>query len=417
MTPLIQLPRKTNILSAVDAWCCCRRLSSSPLKQRILFRKKTVYLNSFSHRFMMIHSSAVNKTMENASAFTRSFPSKAEGIALCSAFILSSVLIIAGNFLTLVLFVVTKPLRRKSLFLVMNMAFADLLLGTFSVPFYIYIVGDDYQLWTAEDSLFLVVFKCIDSIFTFGSYLSAASISCERLYAVYWPFKYRLLSTKTYCIAIFILWTFAALSSTMLILLSEFNSIGSALYVSVLVLLALTIIICVCNIAIWRNFQHQSVDSQHRNGASRNRRLTKTLLLVSILALLCWLPLIILNVLIYIPATSIPWKFYFMVNILNYSNSFVNPIVYVFRIPEFQQALRLCCTKSRPAIKTVKIKGRNRTATPRTPEIESRILRNDPTLLQVDVEREFTETKFSSAEIKGPSRLLLSSDTHGRQKP
>ena len=83
----------------------------------------------------MIHSSAVNKTMENASAFTRSFSSKAEGIALCSAFILSSVLIIAGNFLTLVLFVVTKPLRRKSLFLVMNMAFADLLLGTFSVPF------------------------------------------------------------------------------------------------------------------------------------------------------------------------------------------------------------------------------------------------------------------------------------------
>ena len=348
----------------------------------------------------MIHSSAVNKTMENTSAFTRSFPSKAEGIALCSAFILSSVLIIAGNFLTLVLFVVTKPLRRKSLFLVMNMAFADLLLGTFSVPFYIYIVGDDYQLWTAEDSLFLVVFKCIDSIFTFGSYLSAASISCERLYAVYWPFKYRLLSTKTYCIAIFILRTFAALSSTMLILLSEFNSIGSALYVSVLVLLGLTIIICVCNIAIWRNFQHQRVDSQHRNGASRNRRLTKTL-----------------NVIIYIPETSIPWKFYFMVNILNYSNSFVNPIVYVFRIPEFQQALRLCCTKSRPAIKTVKIKGRNRTATPRTPEIESRILRNDPTLLQVDVEREFTETKFSSAEIKGPSRLLLSSDTHGRQKP
>ena len=82
----------------------------------------------------MIESSAVNKTMENASAFTRSFPSKAEGIALCSTFILSSVLIIAGNLLTLVLFTVTKPLRRKSLFLVINMAFADLLLGTFSVP-------------------------------------------------------------------------------------------------------------------------------------------------------------------------------------------------------------------------------------------------------------------------------------------
>ena len=97
----------------------------------------------------MIHSSAVNKTMENASAFTRSFPSKAEEIALFSALILSSVLIIAGNLLTLVLFAVTKPLRRKSLFLVMNMAFADLLVGTFSVPFYIYIVKHVHQLWKA----------------------------------------------------------------------------------------------------------------------------------------------------------------------------------------------------------------------------------------------------------------------------
>ena len=274
------------------------------------------------------------------------------------------------------------------------MAFADLLLGTFSVPFYIYIVGDTYQLWTVKYGFYLTVFRCIDAIFMFGSYLSTAFISCERLYAVYCPFKHRLLSTKTYRIAIFILWTFAALLSTILYLLSVFTSVRSALYVSVLVLLGLTVIICVCNIAIWRNFKHQSIDSQHRNGASRNRRLTKTLLLVSILALLCWLPLIILNILIFITKTSIPWKFYFMVNILNYSNSFVNPIVYVFRIPEFQQALRLCCTKSRPAIKTVKIKGRNRTATSRTPEIEPRILRNDPTRLQVDVERELMETKL-----------------------
>ena len=342
----------------------------------------------------MIESSAVNKTMENASAFTRSFPSKAEGIALCSAFILSSVLIIAGNLLTLVLFTVTKPLRRKSLFLVINMAFADLLLGTFSVPFYIYFAGDAYQLWTAKYGFYLMVFKCIDAIFSFGSFLSAAFISCERLYAVYCPFKHRLLSTKTYRIAIFILWTFAALLSTILYLLSVFTSVRSALYVSVLVLLGLTVIICVCNIAIWRNFKHQSIDSQHRNGASRNRRLTKTLLLVSILALLCWLPLIILNILIFITKTSIPWKFYFMVNILNYSNSFVNPIVYVFRIPEFQQALRLCCSTRTPVIKMVKFKGGNRTAVLRTLEIELKILRNDPTRLQVDGEREYMETKL-----------------------
>ena len=326
----------------------------------------------------MIDSSAVNKTMENASAFTRSFPSKAEGIALCSAFILSSVLIIAGNLLTLVLFAVSKPLRRKSLFLAMNMAFADLLLGAFSAPFYIYHVGDSYQLWTAKYGFRLIVFRCIDATFTFGSYLSAAFISCERFYAVYRPFKHRLLSTKTYRITIFILWTFAALLSTMVNLLSVFALYKSAIYVIVPFLLVLTIIICVCNIAIWRNFQHESVASQHRNGVSRNRRLTKTLLLVSILALVCWLPIIVLNVLMYITNTSVPMKFYFMVNILNYSNSFVNPIAYVFRIPEFQQALPSCCTKRKPAVKMVKIERRDQNVAPRTPDIELRILRNDP---------------------------------------
>ena len=191
-----------------------------------------------------------------------------------------------------------------------------------------------------------------------------------------------------------ILWTFAVLVSSLITLLHFLSSFESSLYASVPVLLGLTVVICVCNIAIWRNFQHESVDSQHRNGASRNRRLTKTLLLVSILALLCWLPLIILNILIYITKTSIPSEFYHMVNVLNYSNSFVNPIVYVFRITEFQQALRSCCTKRRPAIKMVKTERRNRKVALRTPDIELRILRNDPNRLQVEVEREYMETKL-----------------------
>ena len=379
--------------SAVVAWCCFKRLSASPLKKRILFRKR---LFTLIHLVIsvMIDSSAVNKTMENASAFTRRFPSKAEGIALCSALSLSLVLIIAGNLLTLVPFAVTKPLRRKSLFLVLNMAFADLMLGAFTLPFYIFFVGGDYQLWTvkydSEHMTYQIFYTSLDYIFLFSSYISAASISCERFYAVFWPFKHRSLSTRTYRVIIFLIWTLAVLVSTLINLLNFYDSSSfeSILYVFIPVALGLTIIICVCNIAIWRNFQHQSVDSQHRNGASRNRRLTKTLLLVSILALLCWLPLIILNVLIYITEASIPWKFYFMANILNYSNSFVNPIVYVFRIPEFQQALRSCYTKRRPAIKMVKTERRNRKVAPITPETQLGILRNDPSHLQVEVEQE-----------------------------
>ena len=214
-----------------------------PLLWNNAFYSEKTYHNSSSHKFIMIDSSAGNKTLENASSFTRSLPSKSEGIALCSALILSSVLITAGNLLALVLFASTKPLRRKSLFLVMNMTFAEWMLGAFTLPFYIFFV-------------------------------------------------------------------------------------------------------------------------------------------------------FILNILIHITKTSIPSKFYHMVNVLNYSNSFVNPIVYVFRITEFQQALRSCCTKRRPAIKMVKTERRNRKVALRTPDIELRILRNDPSRLQVEVEREYMETKL-----------------------
>ena len=99
----------------------------------------------------------------------------------------------------------------------------------------------------------------MNAIFVFGSYLSAAIISCERFNAVYWPFKQRLQSTKTFCIAIFILWTYSALLSTILTLLLVFTSSESALYVAVAVLLGLTIIICACSIGIWIKLQRKIV--------------------------------------------------------------------------------------------------------------------------------------------------------------
>ena len=131
-----------------------------------------------------------------------------------------------------------------------------------------------------------MVIRCIDAIFMFASYPSAAFLSCERFYALYWPFKHRLLSTKKYRIAIFILWIFTASLSTLLTLLLLFSSFESALYVAVAVLLGPAIFICVCYIEIWIKPQHYSVFSQHPNNASRSRPFTKTLLFVSILALL-----------------------------------------------------------------------------------------------------------------------------------
>lgn len=124
--------------------------------------------------------------------------SKAEGVVFCCAFFLTSVLIVAGNLLSLVLFARTKALRKKSFFLIINMTFADLMLGGLTLPIYTYIAGATlYPLWTFNyvfDYKAATFFHLIaDTLFVFASLLSATFISCERFYTTYQPLKHRTL--------------------------------------------------------------------------------------------------------------------------------------------------------------------------------------------------------------------------------
>ena len=137
-------------------------------------------------------------------------PSKAEGIAWCSAFTLEAVLIVLANLLALVLFAVNKRLRKRSLFLVINMAFADLLSGALSLPILIYTVGAGFMLWKARfDKTFYAYQVFGQTVVLQASLISAALITCERFYAVYWPLKHRILSRRAYHTVIFMVWILA----------------------------------------------------------------------------------------------------------------------------------------------------------------------------------------------------------------
>ena len=284
-----------------------------------------------------------NISLDNTTGSSRIGHSKAEGIGLCTAFILLFVFIVVGNSLTIALFVVNRRLRKRSLFLVINMACADLMLGTVTLPIYIYGVGVRYRFWTGGWSMsFSLFYMFVDSLFTFASLNSAAFISGERFYAIHWPLRHRTLSMRTYRLVIWMVWVLALLIAALWTALKPFLSTKDAMYVTTPYILILTLIMCGCNIGIWRKFQLGEFASKQQNRASQNKRLTKTLLFVSILALVSWLPLIISNHLIFVHHVQITRKVYLSVNVLNYSNSFVNPVLYALRIPEFRGALFLC---------------------------------------------------------------------------
>ena len=135
----------------------------------------------------MSDTSAANTSLENASSSpaVTMIPSKAESIAWCSAFILTSIFIVVGNLLAIGAFTVYRKLRKKSLFLVINMAFADLMLGLLSLPLYVYYIGGAYQLWARSVSTPLdYFFHIVDIVPMTATLISAAAISGERFYAL-----------------------------------------------------------------------------------------------------------------------------------------------------------------------------------------------------------------------------------------
>lgn len=157
---------------------------------------------------------------------------------------------------------------------------------------------------------------------------------------------------RTYRIIIVMVWTLSLLVATLWITLNLFISTKYAMYLLTVYVLLLIFIICGCHIAIWRNFQRGRAASQQQNRAWQKKRLTKTLLFVSILALLSWLPITVMHYVIYVGQVQIAWKFYLPVAVLAYSNSFVNPVLYALRIPEFKEA-RVLCYLRRPAARSL----------------------------------------------------------------
>ena len=212
------------------------------------------------------------------------------------------------------------------------------MLGAVSLPLYVYlIVGPYYQLWTAEaNTSTLYFYHFLDVTFSQSSLISAGFISCERFYAVYWPLEHKTLSTRAYGIAIFMVWFLAILVSTVFLLSFNLESLKTAALSWMSFPLSFLFIVCTCNLSIRRKVWKRNIALLQQNRAAfQNQRLTNALLFVSAISVLSWLPLVIVNYLVFVQGLDIPRRFLFVdiINILNLSNSILNAFVYTLRIP------------------------------------------------------------------------------------
>ena len=204
---------------------------------------------------------------------------------------------------------------------------------------------------------------------------------------------------RTYGSVIFTVWFLAILVSIIAVLFYNYKSFKVDTLSWMSFPLSFLFIVCACNISIWRKVRIRNITLQQQNRAAyQNQRLTNAFLFVSAISVLSWLPLVIVNYLLFVWGVHIPRRVLFVViiNILNLSNSILNPLVYALRIPEFRQALRVsCCSRRQDVMNRPGIVGRENMAAVLTPVLQRRAIQcNSHSQVHQIYEKEVMDTKL-----------------------
>ena len=256
--------------------------------------------------------------------------------------------IVTLNIITIIVLVKNRNLRKRSTYLVINLAVADMLLGGFATHDQFYWFGTVYcNVWkyNSIDPWAAYVLATLVHLFVVSSVTNIAAISVERLHATLRPFRHRLIKKWVYALIIAVVWVTAGLLSIALTVLGVFKGYiyYSFLLNSFNAVCLLVICISYASIVIKVRCGAQP---QHHGAASRERKLTMTLLIVTVVSLMFYLPFTIYYFLVL--TTDVYTSMSFVTNfrlrrilfVLFFANSLVNPILYAMRMPEYRSAVR-----------------------------------------------------------------------------
>ena len=251
-----------------------------------------------------------------------------------------SVTIVVLNSLTGIAFFRDRNLRKRSTYLVISLAVADMLSGGISAHDLLYNVGEMCNFW-GHNRAYWYIPQMFILWFPVCSLTIMIVISLERLNATFWPFRHRTIKKSVYWVIIIAIWLTALLIPCALIINYHyaheqnysFYAWGS--FVSICLL-----VICVSYVSIFVKLRFGN-QPRHHGAANRERKLTVTLFTVTSLSLLLWLPYVITSSLFF--ATNIlmslsdiaVFRLQHVSIILLYANSFLNPILYTMRMPGF----------------------------------------------------------------------------------
>ena len=274
--------------------------------------------------------------------------SSSECVTWLSLGMIESAVIIAGNLISIILFMTNNCLRKRGLFLVINLTVADMLAGGSFIADLFFTLNASYckfseltlgSYWRTVPLYFATVF------FPLTSLTNIAMISLQQTHATFRPFQHRVIKKWVYGVASAVVWLLAAtVSATLVSFMLSTNLSSHHFYLWQLYNCLCLFVICVSYTSIVVKFC-RGARPPHHGASRRQRKVTVSLLLMTVVSLLLYLPSVVANFVNFTTnhfeslsfqkrlRLSLALKFLFN------ANSLVNPILYAIRMPEFRRAL------------------------------------------------------------------------------
>ena len=280
--------------------------------------------------------------------------SSAECSTWYAASLTITVAVVAVNLLSIVLFIKNSNLRTRAMYLVINLTVADMFVGgsaTFFAVFYFLLYGCEFAdefFIRLEWPPILFVLHIINIWFSFTSVTSIAIISLDRMHATFRPFRHRNIKKWAYGVTIAGVWILTAMMVIPLPLISLYVNLQQqwqlffALFLWLSYCCLCLIVICVSYTSIALKFWCGTRPPSH-GAANRQRKLTVTLFIMTIVSLLLWLPFVVYTFVLSSDLVRVSFLTHLRLrlsfSLLYHTNSLVNPIIYTIRMPEFRRAL------------------------------------------------------------------------------
>ena len=292
---------------------------------------------------------AANKSYSNVTDLYRS---ENLVIIFMALYILLALLAIVGNALVVSAFKKVGTRRAINIFFV-SLAVSDLMVGAISMPLWIYLISCPYLATSVKQNEHVVSFHRTFDVFSgLASISNLVAIAIERQFTICWPIQHRASSFARLYVMIIAIWSYA-------LVVTVFYSIkfsptwemyrGALTFAAGFVIPSAVIILAYSCVYVRvrgmnEHWKKSSSKSSLRNSVQREKRTATTVVIVTVLFLLAWLPFFVVSLLFSfdpasLPVAKGPTALLYFVKWLHYSNSGVNPLVYTYRSEEMRKML------------------------------------------------------------------------------